>query len=67
MLLVTHDLTEAVYLADTAHVISTSPGRVICCKVELPRPRGSEIRYTPTFIEYVHELRAHIGRARDLL
>ena len=68
VLLVTHDLTEAVYLADTAHVISTRPGRVIYgCKVELPRPRGSEIRYTPAFVEYVHELRAHIGRARDLL
>jgi NitT/TauT family transport system ATP-binding protein len=66
VLLVTHDLTEAIYLADTAHVISTRPGRVIYgCKVDLPRPRGSEIRYTPAFVEHVHELRAHIGRARD--
>jgi NitT/TauT family transport system ATP-binding protein len=68
VLLVTHDLTEAAYLADTTHVISTRPGRVIYSrKVELPRPRGSEIRYTPAFVEHVHELRAHIGRARDVL
>jgi NitT/TauT family transport system ATP-binding protein len=66
VLLVTHDLTEAVYLADFAHVISPRPGRVIySSRIDLPRPRGSEMRYTPTFVEYVHGLRAHIGRARD--
>lgn len=66
VLLVTHDLTEAVYLADFAHVISSRPGRVIyTCRIDLPRPRGSEMRYTPIFVNYVHDLRAHIGRARD--
>jgi NitT/TauT family transport system ATP-binding protein len=66
VLLVTHDLTEAVYLADFAHVISPRPGRVIySCRIDLPRPRGSEIRYTPVFVDYVHDLRAHIGRAGD--
>jgi NitT/TauT family transport system ATP-binding protein len=67
VLLVTHDLTEAVYLADFAHVISSRPGRVIySCRIDLPRPRGSEMRYTPVFVDYVHDLRAHIGRARDV-
>jgi NitT/TauT family transport system ATP-binding protein len=66
VLLVTHDLTEAVYLADFAHVISSRPGRVIySCRIDLPRPRGSEMRYTPVFVDYVHDLRAHIGRAGD--
>jgi NitT/TauT family transport system ATP-binding protein len=66
VLLVTHDLTEAVYLADFAHVISSRPGRVIYSRrIDLPRPRGSEMRYTPVFVDYVHDLRAHIGRARD--
>ena len=66
VLLVTHDLTEAVYLADFAHVISSRPGRVIySCRIDLPRPRGSEMRYTPVFVDYVHDLRVHIGRARD--
>jgi NitT/TauT family transport system ATP-binding protein len=67
VLLVTHDLTEAVYLADFAHVISSRPGRVIySCRIDLPRPRGSEMRYTPVFVDYVHDLRAHIGRAGDV-
>jgi NitT/TauT family transport system ATP-binding protein len=66
VLLVTHDLTEAVYLADFAHVISSRPGRVIySCRIDLPRPRGSEMRYTPAFVDYVHDLRTHIGRAKD--
>ena len=66
VLLVTHDLTEAVYLADLAHVISPRPGRVIySCRIDLPRPRGSEMRYTPVFVDYVHDLRAHIGRPGD--
>jgi NitT/TauT family transport system ATP-binding protein len=65
VILVTHDLTEAVYLADFAHVISSRPGRVIySCRIDLPRPRGLEMRYTPVFVDYVHDLRAHIGRAR---
>jgi NitT/TauT family transport system ATP-binding protein len=68
VLLVTHDLTEAVYLADVAYVISPRPGRVTySCRIDLPRPRGLEMRYTPDFVNYVHDLRAHIGRARDTL
>jgi NitT/TauT family transport system ATP-binding protein len=66
ILLVTHDLTEAVYLADSVHVMSSRPGRVIYrCHVELPRPRSEEVRFTSAFMDYVHDLRAHIARARD--
>ena len=66
VLLVTHDLTEAVYLADSVHVISSRPGRVIYkCDIELERSRSADQRYTPVFMDYVHDLRAHIARARD--
>jgi NitT/TauT family transport system ATP-binding protein len=66
VLLVTHDLTEAAYLADTIHVMSKRPGRVIfSMQIDLPRPRMAEMRYQPNFIDKVHELRRHIGRARE--
>ena len=52
VLLVTHDLMEAVYLADTVHVISARPGRVVySCKSILPGPRNSETRFTPAFVD----------------
>lgn len=65
VILVTHDLREAVYLADTVYVMSRSPGRILARRViDLPRPRDLEITYTPTFSELVHELREHIGALR---
>jgi NitT/TauT family transport system ATP-binding protein len=66
VLLVTHDLVESVFLADTVHVVSSRPGRIIFSKrVTLPRPRRPEDRYAPEFVDLVHELRDHIGRARE--
>jgi NitT/TauT family transport system ATP-binding protein len=65
VLLVTHDLIEATYLADSIHVMSNRPGRIVFrTEIDLPRPRTAEMRYRQNFIEYVHELRGHIGRAR---
>jgi ABC-type proline/glycine betaine transport system ATPase subunit len=38
--LVTHDLREAVYLADTVYVMSRRPGRIVKAKkIDMPRPR----------------------------
>jgi NitT/TauT family transport system ATP-binding protein len=66
VLLVTHDLPEAVYLANRVHVISSRPGRVIyTTEIDLPRPRTQDICFSPRFVEYVHELRSHIGSARQ--
>ncbi|WP_051378991.1 ABC transporter ATP-binding protein [Derxia gummosa] len=65
VLLVTHDLTEAAFLADTVYVMSKSPGRIVVRReIDLPRPRDLEITYTPEFIGIVHELRSHIGAIR---
>jgi NitT/TauT family transport system ATP-binding protein len=65
VILVTHDLREAVYLADTVYVMSKSPGRILAKReIDLPRPRDLEITYTPAFSDIVHELRAHIGAIR---
>jgi NitT/TauT family transport system ATP-binding protein len=65
VILVTHDLREAVYLADTVYVMSRSPGRILARReIDLPRPRDLEITYTPAFTDIVHELRGHIGAMR---
>lgn len=64
-ILVTHDLREAVYLADTVHVMSARPGRVIETKtIDIPRPRTLETTFEPHFVDLVHQLRARIAEAR---
>ncbi len=66
VILVTHDLREAVFLADRVFVMSQRPGRILVERpIELPRPRDLDIVYTPEFSEIVHELRGHIVRARQ--
>jgi len=61
VMLVTHDLREAVFLADTVYVMSSRPGRIVRrCPVNLPRPRDLEVTYTQPFQDVVHELRSLI-------
>jgi NitT/TauT family transport system ATP-binding protein len=65
VILVTHDLRESVFLADTVYVMSKSPGRfVVKQDLALPRPRELEVTYTKEFSDIVHELRGHIGAIR---
>jgi NitT/TauT family transport system ATP-binding protein len=65
VILVTHDLRESVFLADTVYVMSRGPGRfVVRREIELPRPRDLEVTYTGAFTDIVHELRGHIGAMR---
>ena len=66
VILVTHDLRESVFLADTVYVMSKSPGRfVVRREIDLPRPRELETTYTQEFGDIVHELRGHIGAVRQ--
>jgi len=65
VILVTHDLREAVYLADRIFVMSARPGKVIVTKdIHFPRPRPIDLTYTGEFNEIVHELRNYIAEAR---
>ena len=65
VILVTHDLRESVFLADTVYCMSKSPGRFVVQKeIAIPRTRDLEVTYTPEFISIVHELRGHIGAQR---
>jgi NitT/TauT family transport system ATP-binding protein len=63
VMLVTHDLREAVFLADTVYVMSSRPGRIVRrCAVDIARPRDLEVVYTQQFQDVVHELRSLIGK-----
>jgi NitT/TauT family transport system ATP-binding protein len=65
VILVTHDLREAVFLADRVLVMSARPGRIILDrKVNESRPRALNTTYEPESVNLVHELREHISAAR---
>jgi len=54
--------TEAAVLADTVHVMSQRPGRIVHTRgVALARPRNV---FAPEFVDIVHELRDRIGLVR---
>jgi len=65
VILVTHDLREAVFLADRVLVMSARPGRIILDRaVNASRPRALNTTYDPASVALVHELREHISAAR---
>jgi NitT/TauT family transport system ATP-binding protein len=62
VVMVTHSINESLFLADRVLVLSPRPGHVkMDLKVDLPRPRPDEIRYTPHFGELARQLKAAIG------
>jgi NitT/TauT family transport system ATP-binding protein len=70
VMFVTHDLEEAIALADRVVVITAGPGTVKAVyDVDLPRPRGAvqEIRFEPRFLELHQQiwesLREEVQRA----
>jgi NitT/TauT family transport system ATP-binding protein len=54
---VTHNIQEAVYMADRVIVLSRRPGRVLAeVKIELPRPREERMLGEPAFIASVERI-----------
>jgi NitT/TauT family transport system ATP-binding protein len=59
VLFITHDLDEAVALADRVLIMTSGPGSIKhSFDIDLPRPRGEvqEIRHTPRFLELQHQI-----------
>jgi NitT/TauT family transport system ATP-binding protein len=61
VIMVTHSISEALFLADRVLVLSPRPGHLLLdLAVELPRPREDEMRYTQSFSTLARQLRAAI-------
>jgi NitT/TauT family transport system ATP-binding protein len=63
VLFVTHDIDEAVVLADRIVVMSASPGRIIDdIAVPIARPRADDVMFSSEFIEIKRRCFDHIRR-----
>ncbi|MCX6743693.1 MAG: ABC transporter ATP-binding protein [Candidatus Parcubacteria bacterium] len=56
IILVTHDINEAVFLADWIYIMKSDPGEIAkVIKIDLPLERGKETKRTPEFIKLVQQ------------
>jgi NitT/TauT family transport system ATP-binding protein len=63
VLFITHDVDEAIFLADRILIMSAGPGSIIAdLTVELPRPRNSEIGTTEDFVALKRECLSYIRK-----
>jgi NitT/TauT family transport system ATP-binding protein len=57
VLFVTHDVAEAVFLADRVYVVSARPGTILEeVPIPFPRPRAQSLKESPEF----HQLETHV-------
>jgi NitT/TauT family transport system ATP-binding protein len=67
VILVTHDLKEAGYLANRICVMRARPGQIVDdAKVPFPRPRTIDMSYLPEFVSMTQRLRELIVSARPV-
>lgn len=67
VLLVTHDLKEAAYLASRICVMQARPGRIVDdSEVPFARPRTIEVSFEPEFVTLTQRLRQRIVAARAI-
>jgi NitT/TauT family transport system ATP-binding protein len=67
---ITHDIEEAIYLADRVIVFTARPGKVKAdLRIDLPRPRAIEIKKSAVYLDYRNRawdlLRDEVLRARE--
>lgn len=60
-IMVTHNIREAVLLADRVLVLTPRPASIFReIEINLPRPRTEDIEYTPEFVELTYQIRKSI-------
>lgn len=67
VLFITHDIDEAVFLADRVIVLNIAPGGIHSeLEIQLPRPRSNlKTRRLPAFLDYRNELMTRIAEVMD--
>jgi len=70
VLFISHDIDEAVYLADRVIVFTARPGKVKAdIRIDLPRPRAIDVKKTAPYLEYRNRawdlLREEVLRTRE--
>jgi NitT/TauT family transport system ATP-binding protein len=67
VIFVTHNISEAVYLSDRVAVMAPRPGRIeAVVDIDLPRPRGAELRTDPQFFDLVSSIRSKFNKVGAL-
>jgi NitT/TauT family transport system ATP-binding protein len=67
VLLITHSIPEAVFLADRVLVMSERPGTIAAIyDVSLPRPRSLDVLADPVFVALTQTIRKHFDVRQDL-
>ena len=66
IIMVTHDISEAVLLADRVIVLSRRPGKLVAdLPIDLPRPRSADMIYQEDFLRLAKGIRASIDEQGD--
>ena len=66
VLMVTHSISEAVFLADRVIILSERPARIIAqVPIDLPRPRRIDVTGSEHFGRLSMEVRKHVGQLSE--
>jgi NitT/TauT family transport system ATP-binding protein len=67
IIFVTHDIAEAVYLADDIYIMKSAPSRFVeHINVDLPFERNRGIKRDPHFVELVHEVEDRMVKVAEM-